>query len=58
VYCVRERPFDFQGGAWVYFEKKIPALTFAKKKILACICTEKKIPALILRKKMSASSAA
>ena len=48
---IRERPLDSQGGAWVFFKKKILALVLAKKKILALTMCEKNILAPSIEKK-------
>ena len=52
--CLRERPLDSQGGAWVFFEKNILALVLAKKNILALTMCEQNILAPSIEKKMSA----
>ena len=35
TYLLRERPVDFQGGAWYFLEINISALIFAQKNISA-----------------------
>ena len=54
--CVRERPFNFQGGG--VLKKIILALIFVKKNILASTQTKKNSLTLGMRKKITEKKSA